>query len=253
MSKDSKERVRALYVSDLHLGSPACHCSKFLDFLEKYEFEELYLAGDIFDADALRRNYKWTNCYTEFISRIIRLGKSKKVYYIPGNHDSFMRDFIGECIKDLCVYRDIVVQRGDQNFLVIHGDEIDPEYFSRNHLYSLGGRIYGALLWVNRQLCRLRLGCDWAKLAKRKSKRATNFVLDFEKKAADLAKEKGCDKVILGHVHIPEIKTLEDITYMNCGDWVENCSGLVEDLDGNFRIDYYDSVGLRGPELLEQR
>ena len=42
--------------------------------------------------------------------------------------------------------------------------------------------------------------------------------------------------VVTGHIHRPEIKPLEEILYANCGDWVENCSALVEHKDGRLEI-----------------
>jgi hypothetical protein len=29
---------------------------------------------------------------------------------------------------------------------------------------------------------------------------------------------------------------VDGLTYMNCGDWVENCTALVEDLEGKFHL-----------------
>ena len=35
------------------------------------------------------------------------------------------------------------------------------------------------------------------------------------------------DGVICGHIHTPAIRELDGVTYMNDGDWCENCSALV--------------------------
>ena len=39
-----------------------------------------------------------------------------------------------------------------------------------------------------------------------------------------------------GHINRPEIKPMEEILYANCGDWVENCTALVEHADGRLEI-----------------
>ncbi len=45
------------------------------------------------------------------------------------------------------------------------------------------------------------------------------------------------DGVICGHIHHAEIRALSnDITYYNCGDWVESCTALVEDFEGNIKL-----------------
>ena len=59
------------------------------------------------------------------------------------------------------------------------------------------------------------------------------------------------DGIICGHIHRPEIckvafgggeteLRVEFVTYMNSGDWVENCSALIEDSDGTWRLLYVD-------------
>ena len=53
---------------------------------------------------------------------------------------------------------------------------------------------------------------------------------------AHQCRRKKYDGVICGHIHHAEIRTIEDVLYMNCGDWVESCTALVEDSNGNFKI-----------------
>ena len=47
---------------------------------------------------------------------------------------------------------------------------------------------------------------------------------------ADLAKTKGCDGVICGHIHYPEDRMIGNVRYLNSGDWVESLSALTEDI-----------------------
>ena len=54
-----------------------------------------------------------------------------------------------------------------------------------------------------------------------------------------VAKKKGYDGVICGHIHQPEKKNINDVEYLNSGDWVENLSCLVEDFDGNWNVVYF--------------
>ncbi|MCX7308229.1 MAG: UDP-2,3-diacylglucosamine diphosphatase, partial [Afipia sp.] len=44
------------------------------------------------------------------------------------------------------------------------------------------------------------------------------------------------DGVICGHIHFPVIRDMDGVSYMNCGDWVESCTALVEHHDGRFEI-----------------
>jgi UDP-2,3-diacylglucosamine pyrophosphatase LpxH len=70
-------------------------------------------------------------------------------------------------------------------------------------------------------------------------KEATNFIGDFEMHMVTHAKSLGCDGVICGHIHKAEIKLIDNLEYMNSGDWVESNSALVEDFDGKWKIIYY--------------
>ena len=44
------------------------------------------------------------------------------------------------------------------------------------------------------------------------------------------------DGIICGHIHKAEIRYINNIEYLNCGDWVESCTALVETYDGEFEI-----------------
>ena len=48
------------------------------------------------------------------------------------------------------------------------------------------------------------------------------------------------DRDLTADIHRPEIKPIEEILYANCGDWVENCTALVEHRDGRLEILYMD-------------
>jgi len=78
---------------------------------------------------------------------------------------------------------------------------------------------------------------QWIKL---KVKRSIQFINNFETLVAESASNKGVDGVICGHIHHAEDKIIDDVRYLNCGCWVEFCSYLYEDMDGNVHMIYYD-------------
>ena len=53
---------------------------------------------------------------------------------------------------------------------------------------------------------------------------------------ASEARRHGAEGVICGHIHYATIRDEHGIRYMNCGDWVESCTALVEHNDGHFEI-----------------
>ena len=51
-SESEGTRYRALFISDVHLGTRGCQAGMLLDFLRAYDAETIYLVGDIVDAAA---------------------------------------------------------------------------------------------------------------------------------------------------------------------------------------------------------
>ena len=50
---------RAVFISDLHLGTRGCRSDFLLDFLRRTECRQLYLVGDVVDGWRLRRSWYW--------------------------------------------------------------------------------------------------------------------------------------------------------------------------------------------------
>ena len=49
-------------------------------------------------------------------------------------------------------------------------------------------------------------------------------------------RRRGCDGVVCGHIHKPEIRKVDGLIYANDGDWVESLSALVEHHDGTLEL-----------------
>ena len=58
----------------------------------------------------------------------------------------------------------------------------------------------------------------------------------YEEAGADLARRQGYDGIICGHLHFPSVLNIDGIVYCNDGGWVENCTALVQDFDGNLSL-----------------
>ena len=97
MPEDSSEqRYRAVFISDIHLGTAGCQAEELLDFLKSFECETLYLVGDIIDAWKIKQNkWRWKQSHTNVVRRILGHAKrDTKIVYILGNHDEFLRPFL---------------------------------------------------------------------------------------------------------------------------------------------------------------
>jgi UDP-2,3-diacylglucosamine pyrophosphatase LpxH len=80
---------------------------------------------------------------------------------------------------------------------------------------------------------------------KGKVKTAVAYVDQYEEELSKMAKSKGCDGIICGHIHKAENRTIDGITYLNSGDWVETMSALAEDHDGNWQLIFYNEIDFR--------
>ena len=132
----------------------------------------------------------------------------------------------------------------------VHGDFFDSITMTKKWLAILGDYGYDLLLHLNVVLnfFRKRLGIKkyWSlsKYVKDNVKSSVSFISDFELVLSNHAKNKGYDGIICGHIHKAEIKDIDKIEYLNCGDWVESCTAIVETFDGEFKIiDWLDKDG----------
>jgi UDP-2,3-diacylglucosamine pyrophosphatase LpxH len=240
---DSPTRVRAMFISDVHLGTRGCQAEALLDFLRIYDADTLYLVGDIVDGWQLRSSWYWPQTHNDVVQKLLRKArKGARVIYIPGNHDEFLRDYYGSHFGGIDVVESIIHTTADgRRFLVIHGDLFDVVIKHARWLALLGNHAYDTAIWLNTHFNAVRRAFGltywslsrWVKL---KVKNAVNFIGEFERTLAGEARRRGADGVICGHIHHPVIRAETDLTYINCGDWVESCTAVVEHFDGRMEI-----------------
>ena len=240
---EQRLRVRTVFISDLHLGTPGCQAHALLDFLRDVECETLYLVGDIVDGWQLRRTWYWPQAHNDVVQKLMRKArKGTRVVFVPGNHDEFARRYVAHNFGGIDVVEDCMHVTADGRRLwVTHGDYFDGVVQCARWLAHLGDAAYEFTLKVNRFLnvARARLGLPYWSLSrylKFKVKRAVSYVNDFEVAVAREARKRGADGVVCGHIHHAEIRMVEGVLYCNDGDWVESLTALVEHHDGRLEI-----------------
>ncbi len=243
----STRHYRAIFISDLHLGTPGCQAEALLEFLKTHSCDTLYLVGDIIDGWQLRRKWYWPQAHNDVVQKLLRKArKGCRVIYVPGNHDEFARDFLNHSFGGVEVVEHAVHTTADGKKLwVIHGDYFDGVIQFAKWLAYVGDTLYDWALKANRHLnyMRGRLGMPYWSLSaylKLKVKKAVNFISDFEVAVANEAKKLGYDGVVCGHIHHAEIRNIDGVLYCNDGDWVESLSTLVEHHDGRLEILTFD-------------
>jgi UDP-2,3-diacylglucosamine pyrophosphatase LpxH len=239
------QHVRSIFLSDVHLGTSACQAAALLEFLRTYHSEYLFLVGDIIDFWAIqRRGVYWSTEQNTVVQKILKRARHDvKVLFVPGNHDEAVREHIGASFGNIHVVRDHVHVAADgRRYLLIHGDEFDQVTKYHRWLAILGDHAYDLVVRLNRWLSWLRRTLKvpgyWSLsgYAKRKVKKAVSFIFDFEDSVLRHVRERGVDGVICGHIHSATIRELGGLTYINCGDWVDSCTAIVEHKNGAMEL-----------------
>jgi UDP-2,3-diacylglucosamine pyrophosphatase LpxH len=137
--------------------------------------------------------------------------------------------------------RAIHVMLDGRRLLVTHGDDYDAKTHFGGFQEALGDWLYYVILNGNRMMnsVRRRLGKRYWSLAdflKRKSVAAERYIERFIQAGLDDAKKRGLDGIICGHIHRADMFERNGMIYANDGDWVENLTALVEDVDGNLSL-----------------
>jgi UDP-2,3-diacylglucosamine pyrophosphatase LpxH len=257
MQQDQITTYRSIWISDIHLGTRGCKAEFLLDFLRNTESEHLYLVGDIVDGWRLRRSWYWPQEHNDVVQKLLRKArKGTAVTFIPGNHDEFVRNYLEFNFGEVRVSNDAVHVTADgRRLLVIHGDQFDTVVAYAKWLAHLGDHAYNIAMELNLWLnwVRRHLGLRYWSLSaylKHRVKNAVAYIASFEAAMAEMARRRGVDGVVCGHIHHAELRRIGDILYANDGDWVESCTALVEHFDGRLEILRWAEVGQPGGSIV---
>lgn len=234
---------RALFISDVHLGTRWAQASQLLEFLEQARADTLYLVGDIIDFWRIRRGILWPDAHGQVLMEILRLAHAgTRVIFIPGNHDHGLRAYCNTRFGSIEIKEKAVhVTASGKRYLVTHGDEYDVVVKNAEWLALLGDRSYAALLAFNRPLNWVRRGLGkeyWSisSYLKQRVKSCVSRASDFENSLVSAAKAHQATGVICGHIHHAASREVGDVHYVNTGDWVESCTAVVETSSGKLEL-----------------
>jgi UDP-2,3-diacylglucosamine pyrophosphatase LpxH len=220
------KKIEALFISDVHLGSKGCNADKLLQTLKMYQPKNLFIVGDFIDGWLLKKRHYWTQDYTNVIRKILSLSKKgTNVVYITGNHDEFLRDYSPSDFEGNIKIVDEFIWN---DYYITHGDLYDS-VMNLKWLAHLGSAGYEMSITLDRFLKKLGHKRSISKWAKDSVKGAVKFITAFENQLVYQAKKRNCKGVICGHIHKPENTIIDDIHYLNCGDWIENNSYIIYD------------------------
>jgi UDP-2,3-diacylglucosamine pyrophosphatase LpxH len=237
------QNFRSLWLSDVHLGTRASRASELLDFLAAVKAERIYLVGDIVDLARMKSKPRFCDRHMRVVSELIRLAKAgTEVLYIPGNHDYEFRNLVGHEVFGIPILMEAIHETaGGERLLVTHGDLLDGRIRKGTNLEKFGAAAYFLLseteVLINKW--RKSFGQDYVSISMnviQKLKGAREYIRRFETFAAELARERGLDGIVCGHIHKPSIRRLDGILYANDGDWVDHQTALGETQDGELQL-----------------
>ncbi|WP_127143300.1 UDP-2,3-diacylglucosamine diphosphatase [Pelagibacterium montanilacus] len=235
--------VRALFISDVHLGMQAIRVDELLKFLSHFDADTIYIVGDLIDGWRLQKEWNWLPEYDELAQSLFdKARRGARIVYLAGNHDEFLRDYLGAYFGGVEIADRAIHETADgKRYLVIHGDQFDVVVANAKWLAHVGDWAYNFALRVNVLVnwVRRRMGLSYWSLsawAKQKVKNAVSVMGRFEEALALEARTSKVDGVICGHIHNAAMHHKFGIHYLNSGDWVESCTAIIEDHDGAFEL-----------------
>lgn len=243
------KRFRTIFFSDVHLGTRTCQADALIAFLREHEADTVYLVGDIVDFWRIRRGTVWPQAHNDVLQEILKKVRAgTRVIYIPGNHDDGLREYCGTQFGGIEILLNTVhTSATGKRYLVMHGDEYDVVVRNARWLAFVGDRGYAMSLAMNVPLnwVRKKMGLGYWSLAaylKNRVKSAVCHMGEFEQSLAEQAGQHDVTGVICGHIHRAASKDIAGIHYLNCGDWVESCTAIAENDEGEFLIIDWNAV-----------
>lgn len=237
MKEAKKRKLDILVISDVHLGTYGCHAKELLLYLKSVKPKTVILNGDIIDIWQFSKRY-WPKAHMKIIKHFMEwVTKGVKVIYVTGNHDEMLRKFTGFKMGSFKIVDKVILELDNKKKAwVFHGDVFDVTMQHSKWLAKLGAAGYDTLIVINSVVNFIsekifkKGKVSLSKKIKNSVKSAVKFINSFEQTAADIGISNKYNYVICGHIHQPEIRTIENdqgkIIYLNSGDWIENLTAL---------------------------
>ncbi len=231
-----KRKIPLVVLSDVHLGTYGCHATELLQYLKSINPQTLVLNGDIIDMWNFTKRY-FPSAHMEVLRYIIKMSNTgTRVVYVTGNHDEALRKYSDFILGNLELVDKLILDLDGKKAWIFHGDVFDSSTKGyAKILAKLGGKGYDLLILINSLINWILVSFgrekrSFSKTIKNSVKKAVSFISNFETTAAEIAIEKKYSYVVCGHIHMPQMKEVQNengkVLYLNSGDWVENLTAL---------------------------
>jgi UDP-2,3-diacylglucosamine pyrophosphatase LpxH len=242
--------VRAVFISDLHLGSKCSQAAALDSLLRQSQYERLYIVGDFFDEWLLARRKQLRG--VEQLRSIERLhavaqtvlslvDRGIEVHYLMGNHDRELQTVIeswglasvGERLSYECA--------DGKRLLVIHGDQFDLMQVRFPNSARIAARFHEGILRASKLLNaagsrRVSRHRSFGTLMTIPFKRLMQTYSRFDIGIKTAISEANAHGIVFGHTHSPMLLEDDRGVVANTGDWLENCTVLLESHSGQLEL-----------------
>lgn len=211
--------IKTIIFSDVHIGSKGLNHKKFLNMLKSVEYDRIIMVGDIIDGWLFQRYGKFSMDDVKVIRKLLKISAKTEIIWVAGNHDEFLRSFLPTTLGNIKVVDEWI----EDGVWYIHGDKFDG-VMELKWLGKLGSIGYELAIWIDRFFKKLGYRKSVSAWLKSKTKEVIKFITKFENELVRQAHKRGVSTVICGHIHKPEHSHIDGVEYINCGDWIENCT-----------------------------
>ena len=232
-----KKTYQSLFISDLHLGSSFNKSEKLFELLENIVVKRIFLIGDIIDITASQEHPDVIKFATLLDS------KSWEVIYLSGNHEDDRK-------RTPPISISLEKKLFPLDYYYIYENDNNRVYLEHGHTFH-EKNLFNIILKRVVIYLKLKVFRKIKKSTRKKGQRKDNFyytkikpiaqkllINSFQSYMVSCAKKNECNIVICGHFHIPNSKNIKNIHYLNCGDWLEHSSFIVEEINGEFNYKY---------------
>lgn len=231
------------FASDFHLGAPNKEESlsrekRIVSWLDsiKSDAKAIYLVGDIFD---FWFDYKHVipKGFVRFQGKIAELSDAGiDIHFFTGNHDMWMFDYFEKELGVTMHRKPIHFVENDKKLYIGHGDGLGPG----DNSYKVLKRIFAnkACQWLFARLhpnFGIWLANFWSGKSREHNSDPKRFLGEDKEWLISYCKEvlskEHFDYFVFGHRHFPIEHKINNSTYINLGEWMNDYTYAI--FDGN--------------------
>lgn len=228
--------MKTIVFSDVHLVSKISRAKMLSALLFREDYERIIILGDLFDHGNFNRMKKrdWN-----LLGVLRKLSKIKEIIWIEGNHDENIIDIVSHMIGARVIRPKefYSMMANGKKYIFMHGHQFDSIIAERPTLTFSATLLFDIIQRIDKKDLR------FSRWIKRKSKMFMKVCKVNKIRAIKFAQDNNADVIVCGHTHLHEEETIENVTYINTGSWVDLPSTyLIVSEEGHELVEYHYDI-----------